>query len=107
MMFVLVITTEPFLASILPVAVAPEFIVMEVRASIVPLKEVPSPIVAELPVCQKMFLACAPPESIMLPPAPPTVVKSEAIWKIQTAFGSPCASSVKSPACTNKVEVDL
>ena len=107
MMLVLVMTTAPFKASILPTALAPEFMVIEVRASTFPLKEVPSPIVAELPVCQKIFLACAPPVSIMLPPAPPTVVKPDAIWKIHTAFGSPCASSVKSPACTNKVEVDL
>lgn len=45
--------------------------------------------VAELPTCQKTLLGCAPPLSMILPPAPPIVVKLDATWNIQTAFGSP------------------
>src|SRR5688500_3606704 len=55
--FVFVITTEPLMASILPSATAPEFIVMDVKANMLPLNDVLSPMVAELPVCQKTFLA--------------------------------------------------
>ena len=40
MMFVLVITTAPFLASIRPTAVACEFIVIDVKARIFPWNEV-------------------------------------------------------------------
>jgi hypothetical protein len=43
----------------------------------------------------------------MLPPAPPTVVKPDAIWKIQTALTSPCASSVRLPDAIESVDVDL
>jgi hypothetical protein len=39
-MFVLVITTEPFLASMRPTAVACEFMVMDVKARIFPWNEV-------------------------------------------------------------------
>ena len=106
-MFVLVKTTAPFLASILPTAVAPEFIVMDVKANTFPWNEVKLPMMAELPVCQNIFLACAPPVRITLPPAPPTVVKADAIWKIQTAFASPCASRVRLPFCIKSVDVDL
>ena len=106
-MFVWVMTTAPFLASILPTAVACEFIVMDVKANTFPWNEVKSPMMAELPVCQKIFLAWAPPVRITLPPAPPTVVKPDAIWKIQTALTSPCASSVRLPDCINNVDVDL
>ena len=56
-MLVLVIVTAPFLASILPSATAPEFIVIDEKANTVPLKEVKSPMIAELPTCQKTFLA--------------------------------------------------
>ena len=100
-------TTAPFLASNLPSIVAVVFIVMEVNASMFPLNEVPLPMVAELPTCQVTFLAWAPPLRITFPPAPPMVVKSDAIWKIHTAFASPCASRVRSPDCIKRVDVDL
>src|SRR5450756_294689 len=90
--FVLVNTTAPVLASILPSAVAPEPIVMDVKAITVPLNEVPSPMVADVPTCQKTFLARAPPVRITLPyvpPPPPVVISADPIWKIQTAFASP------------------
>lgn len=79
MMFVPVRTTAPLMQSILPSATAAVFIVTDVSASIFPLKIVDPPMVAELPICQKMLLAFAPPLRMMLPPAPPTVVRAEAI----------------------------
>ena len=54
---VLVNTTDPFLASKWPTALEPVPIVMDVKAIIVPLNEVPSPMVADVPTCQKTFLA--------------------------------------------------
>jgi hypothetical protein len=55
-MFVL-INIVPFLTSILPIAVASEFMVMVVKANMFPINEVPSPMVAEPPTCQKTLLA--------------------------------------------------
>ena len=79
-MFVLVITTEPFLANILPSATALEFMVIEVKAKIFTLNAVLSPIVAELPTCQNTFLASEPPLKITLPQLGlPIVVKPAAI----------------------------
>ena len=112
-MFVLVMITEPFLASILPSATAPEFIVMDESDKTFPLKDVKSPIVAELLTCQNTFLACAPPARITLPPEAdgkgpePTEVKEDPTWNIQTAFASPCASRVRSPFCNNIVDEDV
>ena len=79
MMFVPDKTTAPFIASNLPSILEPVFIVIDVKASMFPLNEVPLPIVAELPTCQNTFLAKAPPLRITFPPTPPTVVKSDAI----------------------------
>src|SRR3954469_1689352 len=60
----------------------------------------PALMTAALPTCQNTFLACAPFARITLDgkaaPGPPTV-SVVAIWKIQAAFASPCASSVRSP----------
>src|SRR4051794_14364477 len=57
-------------------------------------------IVAALPTCQNTFLASAPLVRMTLAgnatPGPPTV-SVVAIWKIQDALGSPCASSVRLP----------
>ena len=58
--------TAPFCARALPSKVEPAFIVMEAYAMIVPLKTEEVPSVAELPTCQKMFLAWAPPVKITL-----------------------------------------
>ncbi len=61
--------------------------------------------VAELPTCQKMLAALAPPASITW--RPDVVVSVEAIWKIQTAFELPPASRVRSPDDMASEEVDL
>src|ERR1041385_8859959 len=71
----------------------------------VPLKTEVVPRVAELPTCQKIFEAFAPPLRITW--RPDVVVSVEAIWKIQTAFAFPWASSVRSPEEISSVEVDL
>ena len=69
---------------------------MEVRASTLPTKEVALPRVAELPTCQKTLQGEAP--FIRFTEAEVPVVRDEPIWKIQTLFGSPCASRVRAPA---------
>ena len=67
----------------------------------------PAPlIVAALPTYQKMFLDWAPLPGfrIMLRGAPGAPTVSElAIWKTQTAFASPPASSVRSAPCMEYV----
>jgi len=106
-MFVLVKVTAAFLARTLPVIVAPESSVMDVKASKFPLKDVLAPNVAELVICQNIFLACAPFLRMTLPPTPPTVVNADPTWNIQTAVESPCASRVKSPDSIKREDVDL
>ena len=64
--------------------------------SAVPLKIEFVPNVAELPVCQKTFLAWAPPARTTC--VPPMVVRVEATWKMKIAFTSPWASRVTLPA---------
>src|SRR5664279_3393502 len=61
----------------------------------VPTKRVPVPSVAEEPTCQKTLHACAPftSNTAVLEP----LISVEPIWKMNTAFGSPCASSVTLP----------
>jgi hypothetical protein len=69
-----------------------------------PLKVELGPRVAELPTCQKMLRAWAPPArttELLL-----EVVSPEAIWKIQTAFALPWPSRVRGPVIPN-VDVDL
>ena len=58
--------TAPVCASARPSMVELAFIVMEAYAIMVPLKSEDVPRVAELPTCQKMFLACAPPVKMTL-----------------------------------------
>ena len=79
-----------------PCRLAPVFKVTACRAMIVPLKMEFVPRVAELPTCQKMFLAWAPPARTTC--VLPSVVSVEAIWKMKTAFALPWASSVTFPA---------
>ena len=69
--------------------------VIEATARIVPTKVLVEPIAAELPTAQKTLLACPPFMTWITDPA--LVVSVVAIWKIQTAFGSPWASKVKVP----------
>src|SRR5664279_5023902 len=79
--------TAPFCASALPSSVELAFIVMDAYAIMVPLKTEEVPRVAELPTCQKMFLACAPPVKMTLPLT--ATVSVLAIWKTQTSSGPP------------------
>jgi hypothetical protein len=87
--------TAPSRASSLPWIVAPVFAVMDAKAMMVPTKRVPVPSVAEEPTCQKTLQACAPPASRTLVLEP--VISVEPIWKMNTALGSPWASSVTLP----------
>jgi hypothetical protein len=65
---------------------------MDVSAIMVPAKVELVPRVAEVPTAQKMFLAWAPFTSTTC--ALPEVVSVDPIWKMKTAFVSPCASRV-------------
>ena len=62
--------TAPVCTSALPFMVELAFMVMEAYAMMVPWKAEDVPRVAELPTCQKMFLACAPPVKMTLRPTP-------------------------------------
>src|ERR1700726_1940166 len=75
--------------------VAAVFAVMLADAMTVPTKRVPVPSVAEEPTCQKTLQACGP--LLRSPLVFEPVVSVDPIWKINTAFGSPCASSVTLP----------
>src|SRR6185503_18768341 len=79
--------------------------VMEAIARMVPLNTEPVPRVAELPTCQIMLAAWAPPLRITCRPT--VVVRVEPIWKMNTAFSSPCASRVRSPEEISSEVVDL
>src|SRR5882672_8554890 len=98
--------TAPCIARSRPPNTVPEvFIVMEVYAKMVPLKTELPPIVAELPTCQKTLPAWAPPLRITWRPTKVTNV--DAVWKMKTAFGSPPASSVRSPDEISSEDEDL
>jgi len=99
------IVTAPFLANALPSSVAPVLNVMDCITKTVPLKTEVVPKVAELPTCQKMLEANAPPVRITL--RPDVVVSEDAIFIIKTAFEIPFASKVRSPDDTASEEVDL
>ncbi len=72
---------------------------------IVPLNTDVVPRVAELPTCQNTFVDLAPP--LRTTARPDVVVSVDAIWKMKTAFGSPWASSVRSPEEIESEDVDL
>src|SRR5688572_19817445 len=97
--------TPPFLASALPVSFAPVLNVIDCIAMMVPLKTEVVPNVAEVPTCQKMLAADAPPLRKTL--RPDVVVNEDAICMINTALEFPFASNVKSPDDIAKDEVDL
>ena len=67
----------PFLAKARPSSVVPILKVIDCIAITFPLKIVVVPNVAELPTCQKIFEALAPPLKITL--RPDVVVREEAI----------------------------
>src|ERR1043165_6286422 len=96
--------TAPVSANARPSTTAPVVTVMEAIAKIFPLKTEVVPSVAELPTCQKMLAALAPPLRITWRPV--VVVSVEAIWKMKTALASPWASSVRSPEDISREEVD-
>ena len=104
-MVLLSIVTAPVLANALPSSVAPVLKVMDSIAKTVPLKTEVVPKVAELPTCQKMFDANAPPLRITL--RPDVVVSEDAICIMKMAFASPFASKVRSPDDIASEEVDL
>ena len=79
--------TAPFLASALPSRLTPVVIVIDVNASMFPLKTEFVPRVAELPTCQKTLQALAPLARTIWLPLP--VVSVDAMWKMNAAFGLP------------------
>src|ERR1043166_1624240 len=97
--------TAPVLASARPSNAAPVVRVIEAKARMFPFMTEVVPRVAELPTCQTMLAALAPPLRITWRPA--VVVRVDAIWKMKTALASPWASSVRSPEEISKEEVDL
>ena len=88
--------TAPLRAKALPTSVAPVSSVIDCSDMMVPLKTEFVPNVAELPVCQKTFLAWALPARITC--VLPMVVSVDPTWKMKTAFASPNASRVTLPA---------
>lgn len=93
--------TAPLRASSRPSMMALVLAVIEVSARIVPTKVEPTPRVAELPTCQNTLQGRAP--LIITIRLSTDVMRVEPAWKTQTAFGSPCASSVSVPALENSV----
>ena len=63
------------------------------------------PSVADVPTCQKILQAWAPPARSTL--RPDVVVRVVAIWKTNTALASPPASSMRSPDEISSEDVDL
>ena len=87
--------TAPLRARSLPFTLAPSFTEIDVSARMLPWNAVLVPSVAELPTCQKTLHAWAPLTSRTLLSVAVTSV--DGIWKMNTARGSPCASSVRRP----------
>ena len=95
--------TAAFRARTRPSRVAPVSMVMLARAMTVPTKRVPVPSVTEEPTCQKTLQAWAP--LVRTTELAESVVSvEEGAWKIQTAFGSPCASRVSDPPTSSEEE---
>ena len=94
-MMLLSSVTAPVRATARPVMPAPLFNVMLACATIVPIKVVVVPSVAELPTCQNTLHAV--PLLVITTVAPLAVVSVLPILKTNTAAESPCASSVRVP----------
>lgn len=87
--------TCPLRASTRPDTVVPVCTEIDVNAMIVPTKVVLVPSVAELPTCQNTLHGEAPlMRATVLFEA---VINVDPAWKMNTAFGSPCASRVTVP----------
>ena len=99
------IVTAPVLANARPSSVAPVLNVIDCMASTVPLNDDVVPKVAELPTCQKILDAKAPPAKMTLRPEVVVNVVAICIMKIASAF--PLASNVRSPDEIDSEEVDL
>lgn len=99
------IVTAPFLDNALPLSLAPVLNEMDSFTMMVPLKTEVVPKVAELPTCQKILEAFAPPARITF--RPEVTVSDEATWITKTAFGLFFASKVTSPDDKAREEVDL
>ena len=97
--------TAPVLARARPFKVAPVLNEMDCITKNVPFKSDVVPNVAELPICQKILEACAPPARNTL--RPEVVVNADAICIINTALGFPLASNVRSPEDIANEDVDL
>jgi len=97
--------TAPFRARARPSIVAPVVIEIDVSAMMLPLNTEFVPSVAELPTCQKMHWAWAPPVSTIWRPA--SVMSVDPIWKMKVWLGSPPASSVRSPDEIASDDVEL
>jgi hypothetical protein len=87
--------TAPVRARARPFTVAPEVIVIDVRAMIVPARVEPVASVAELVTCQKTLQGLAPLMSVTL--LDDDVMNVEVALKIQTEFGSFWPSRVSVP----------
>lgn len=87
--------TFPFRASAAPFSFTPSFIVIDVRARIVPMKVEPDPRVAELVTCQKTLHELAPLMSFT--ELDDAVMRSDGAWKTQMDFGSFWPSRVSVP----------
>ena len=87
--------TWPLRARIRPATVLPVCKEADVRAMTVPTNVVSVPRVAELPTCQKTLQACVPliRATVLLE----AVISVDPTWKMNTALGSPSASSVTVP----------
>jgi len=95
--------TAPFRASSRPATVAPVLAVIDVRAKMVPTNTEFVPRVAELPTWKKMLHGSAPLMSTMR--LADAVIRVLADWKMNTALGLPCASSVSVPVRESVVPV--
>jgi hypothetical protein len=96
--------TAPLRASARPMMLSPVVTEIEVRASMLPWKAECVPSVAELPTCQKTLQAWAP--LVRMTELAESVTSVEPTWKMKTASGLPCASSVSEPP-TSSDEVAL
>jgi hypothetical protein len=87
--------TVPLMAYMLPSAVEPDVTAIDSHARIYPAKSVPVPRVAELPISQKTFAACAP--LLSFTSAAVAVVRVLPIWMKKTPLELPDPSRVTCP----------
>ena len=93
--------TAPFRASARPMMVSPVVTVIDCSARMLPVKAECVPSVAELPTCQKTLQGSAP--LMRRTSLAESVTSVEPTWKMKTASGLPCASSVSVPPTSSEV----